>query len=249
MNLALYGERGKRWAMTERSQRRLERTPQSLVIGPSSLQWDGSCLHIACDEVTVPWPSRLKGAIRVQPQALPGRQFELDVEGRHCWTPIAPCARVSVELEQPRQAWQGHGYLDSNTGSEPLEDGFRNWSWSRATADDGSTAVYYDTCPRRTSSSDLALKFRPDGTIETLAAAPTWELPRTGWRMPRRVRSEAPQPARPDTLEDTPFYARSLLTTTLGGERLPTVHESLSLDRFRRPVVQWMLPFRMPRRA
>ena len=45
------------------------------------------------------------------------------------------------------------------------------------------------------------------------------------------------------TLEDTPFYARSVL---VNGSDL-TMHESLSLDRFRSPWVQVMLPFRMPR--
>ena len=50
-----------------------------------------------------------------------------------------------------------------------------------------------------------------------------------------------------DTLEDTPFYARSTLAATLCGERTLGVHESLDLDRFNHPVVQWMLPFRMPR--
>jgi carotenoid 1,2-hydratase len=49
------------------------------------------------------------------------------------------------------------------------------------------------------------------------------------------------------TVEDTPFYARSLLTD---GASSPAhvVHESLSLERFRSPWVQSMLPFRMPRR-
>ena len=50
------------------------------------------------------------------------------------------------------------------------------------------------------------------------------------------------------TWEDAPFYARSALETTLFGERVEAVHESLSLTRFVSPIVQWMLPFRMPRR-
>jgi carotenoid 1,2-hydratase len=32
------------------------------------------------------------------------------------------------------------------------------------------------------------------------------------------------------------------------GQNVVAVHESLSLDRFRSPVVQWMLPWRMPRK-
>jgi carotenoid 1,2-hydratase len=50
------------------------------------------------------------------------------------------------------------------------------------------------------------------------------------------------------TLEDTPFYARSLVTTHLAGQPVQAVHESLALDRFANPIVQAMLPFRMPRR-
>ena len=50
-------------------------------------------------------------------------------------------------------------------------------------------------------------------------------------------------------LEDTPFYARSLLATTLLGEPVTAVHESLSMLRFRQRWVQYLLPFRMPRRA
>ena len=51
------------------------------------------------------------------------------------------------------------------------------------------------------------------------------------------------------TLEDAPFYARSVLDSRLYGERVEAVHETLDLDRFRLPVVKLMLPFRMPRRA
>jgi carotenoid 1,2-hydratase len=49
-------------------------------------------------------------------------------------------------------------------------------------------------------------------------------------------------------LEDTPFYARSVIRAQLCGETAIGMHESLSLDRFASRYVQWMLPFRMPRR-
>jgi carotenoid 1,2-hydratase len=49
------------------------------------------------------------------------------------------------------------------------------------------------------------------------------------------------------TLQDTPFYARSVVSTEWYGTPATAMHESLSLDRFRTPWVQAMLPFRMPR--
>jgi carotenoid 1,2-hydratase len=53
--------------------------------------------------------------------------------------------------------------------------------------------------------------------------------------------------ARIRTVEDTPFYARSMV---MGGgpESEQVVHESLSLDRFASRWVQTLLPFRMWRR-
>jgi carotenoid 1,2-hydratase len=51
------------------------------------------------------------------------------------------------------------------------------------------------------------------------------------------------------SLEDGPFYTRSLVESRWYGRTVVAVHESLDLDRFVRPAVQAMLPFRMPRRG
>jgi carotenoid 1,2-hydratase len=48
-------------------------------------------------------------------------------------------------------------------------------------------------------------------------------------------------------LEDTPFYQRSLLTHELLGETVQSFHETLSVPRLVSPIVQSMLPWRMPR--
>jgi carotenoid 1,2-hydratase len=50
-------------------------------------------------------------------------------------------------------------------------------------------------------------------------------------------------------LEDSPFYSRTLLRVQTDQGEADAFHESLSLSRFRNPVVQAMLPFRMPRRG
>jgi carotenoid 1,2-hydratase len=65
----------------------------------------------------------------------------------------------------------------------------------------------------------------------------------------RGTRSENADGTVVKTLEDTPFYARSIVTSRVGGRPLTAMHESLSLDRFVSPAVQFMLPFRMPRRS
>ncbi|MBE7220467.1 MAG: hydratase, partial [Caulobacteraceae bacterium] len=50
------------------------------------------------------------------------------------------------------------------------------------------------------------------------------------------------------TLLDAPFYARSVIGTRLLGQDVEAIHESVSLDRFRNPIIQTFLPWRMPRR-
>lgn len=229
--------------MTERRRGSVVRDAGHLAIGRSELQWQRDALTVTLDELTVPWPSRLRGCLRLYPQALAGHVEPL-APGHH-WRPIAPSARIEVLLESPGLRWTGNAYFDSNDGDSPIEDAMRRWHWSRASLRDGAAAVLYDVERRDGSPSALALRFDRHGEAEPFALPPPKRLPRSGWRIDRRSRGDDASIA--DTLEDTPFYARSTLAATLCGERTIGVHESLDLDRFNRPVVQWMLPFRMPR--
>ncbi|MEQ9609316.1 MAG: carotenoid 1,2-hydratase [Kiloniellaceae bacterium] len=249
MNLALYGPRGKRWAMTERGHAALSRDDDHLAIGPSRLWWQGGRLTAEIDEIAAPLPRRLRGRIRVTPEIATGRRFALDPAGQHHWWPLAPRARVEVEMSEPACRWQGGGYLDCNAGEVPLEQSFRCWDWSRAHLK-GGAALLYDRTLRNGDGASFALRVGIDGQIEPLPLPRTKPLPATGWRVARHTRVDrgfGAEVAR--TLEDTPFYARSILRTHLFGEPVTALHESLDLDRFRHPLVQMMLPFRMPRRA
>lgn len=242
-NLALYGRGGHRWAMTERGRRRLERHPEALRIGPSAMAWHDDVLVVDVDERCAPWPRRLRGRLRLWPQAFTQATFELDATGRHRWSPIAPGARIEVEFDDPAMRWQGAAYLDANDGDAALEADFDDWTWSRTALGGGGTAIHYDVQRRDGSTLALALGVGADGRITAAETPPQHWLARTGWGIERPARGAATQ-AR--TLEDGPFYARSLLTWADGTQ---AVHESLSLARFRRRWVQALLPFRMPRRA
>jgi len=248
INVALYGKSGGRWAMTERGRDSLRRDGSSLCIGPSALSWRDADLVIALDEIGAPWPRPVQGEIRLTPTHLPGRAFTLDADGRHVWQPIAPAARLAVTLDRPALSWRGNGYLDSNFGSEPLEAGFREWSWSRAHQPNG-TIVLYDSLRRNGSRSALALRFPAGGGVETLSPPARHALGTTLWRISRRAGADAgTKPRVIQTLEDAPFYARSLIDCRLYDAPAVAFHESLSLDRFDSPIVKLMLPFRMPRR-
>ena len=247
LNVALYTPERKRWALTERRATSLVRDRTSLAIGPSALSWDGNALTIRIAETTVPFPSRLRGTLVVYPAALTGHTATLDAAGRHRWSPIAPVARVAVAMEQPALRWSGHAYLDSNAGERPLEDDFVSWDWSRADLRD-SAALLYDVTRRDGSGLSLALRMDRAGGVVPFDPPPQARLPSTGWRVRRATRADPDfQPSVRRTLENTPFYARSVLDTRLLGQDAIAIHESLSLDRFRSPIVQMMLPFRMPR--
>lgn len=236
--------------MTERGAGRVDREASLLSIGPSTLCWIGDSLQIVFDEICAPVPRRLRGSIRLIPSALCERSFALDRAGLHRWSPIAPCARIEVRLSDPALAWAGSGYFDSNSGPTSLEDAFETWSWSRASLPGGRTAVLYDFKPRDSALSSMALQFDARGSVQQFEIPPLAPLPSTRWRLPRQTRADLGRCVRVvKTLEDGPFYSRSLLDTSLLGVSAPAIHESLSLDRFRSRWVQCMLPFRMPRFA
>jgi carotenoid 1,2-hydratase len=250
INVALYGRGVRRWAMTERGRGQVRRSAHEFVVGPSRVHWDGQSVVFELDEWANPLPRRVRGRVRVWPQALSAFAAPLDTGGRHRWGPIAPCSRVELEFSHPALRWAGHGYLDSNEGDEPIDTPFVDWDWSRASLSDGSTAVIYDVREKGGAERVITRRFFPDGRDEPFLAPPRQPLPASAWRVARQMRSEAGAAPRVlQTLEDTPFYVRSVLDSRLLGERVVSVHESLDLPRLVSTPVQWMLPWRMPRRG
>lgn len=249
INAILYTPAGKYWTMTERGVSALSRSPMHLEVGPSGWAWTGRRLSIEIDEWTVPLPRRLRGRITIDPGPLFYGTWLLDPPGRHVWRPIAPCATAEVEFDRPGLRWKGRAYMDMNAGDEPLEAGFRQWNWSREDRG-GTTRVLYNVSPRTGMPQTLALDYGADGTCTPIDPSPASALPPTGWRVARETRAAAGLPARVvRTLEDTPFYSRSLLAFGEGSDETRSIHESVDFDRFRSRWVQTLLPFRMPRRA
>ncbi len=246
-NVALYGGRGSRWAMTERGKGQVDRQSTMLTIGPSSVRWTGSSIEMNIDEICAPLPRRLRGTLRVHPESLHGAGFALDEPGLHAWVPYAPRARIEVHMKDPDVVWSGIGYFDHNHGAAPLEEAFDEWTWSRISWSD-STAVIFDTKPCAGPPRTLALQYRSAIGAERIDAPREFALPGTRWGLARNTRCD--EDARlVRTLVDAPFYSRSQLDVRRGGVCAPAIHEGLSLQRFRKRWVQTLLPFRMPRIA
>lgn len=233
--------------MTERGAGALRQDTSSLGIGPSSVRWDGDALLFDLDEITAPLPSRIRGQVRLIPHALADCALHLDAASCHRWTPIAPSAHVEVNLQSPAVRWTGTGYFDSNQGSESLETRLERWSWSRGNLRDGGTAILYDVIDRDGGETALALRFDRHARMQAFEPPPRASLGRSGWRIDRATRSDDGIARVERSLQDAPFYARAVIGSHLLGEPVTSVHETLDLARFRSPVVQAMLPFRMPR--
>ena len=248
VNVALYGGGKARWAMTERGRGRLARAPDSFGLGRSKAQWSGGELVVSIDEIGAPVPRRIRGTVRLKPKAIVTTEFALDPARRHRWRPIAPLADIAVEFEAPRLSWRGAGYCDTNYGDEPIEAAFQSWNWSRAQSTRGGV-VLYDTLLTGGGREALAVHIDSDGSISQCPElVPASLAPTPIWRIGRETRADPGAVAKvAKTLEDTPFYARSLVHTVLLGNPVLAVHESLSLKRLRLSVVKLMLPFRMPR--
>ncbi|MFN3958859.1 MAG: hypothetical protein ACK4NP_02985 [Parvularculaceae bacterium] len=245
LNVALYGRR-RRWAMTERSRARIDLAPDRFTIGRSALEWRKDELTIDIDEHGAPLPRPLRGRVTVRPAALTGRIFLIDAQGRHRWRPLAPRSHVTVAFDDPAVSWSGEGYFDANDGEEPLEDAFHSWNWARLSAEGSPPLILYDTAPRRGDPRRLALEVSADGgLIERRSPPLVRAAPTPVFRMERLLGGNGARLSA--TLEDAPFYSRSLMETMVDARRYRGFHESFSGDRLRSPIVKAMLPFRMPR--
>lgn len=232
--------------MTEHGRHGVTRARDLFAVGSSAMRWDGSCLTIDLAEACAVLPLRVRGRIRIWPEAMAREGFALDPDGRHHWQAVSPRARAEVTLDEPAIRWRGLAYWDSNEGSESLEAGFRDWQWSRAHLG-RDVAVLYEGVRRNGSRFASALRFDRHGEVQEARLPPPARLLPSRWLIGRATRSDTGKARVRKTWLDAPFYARSLIDTELFGQPVTAVHESLSLDRFASPVVQWMLPYRMPR--
>lgn len=234
--------------MTERGRNDIFAENTNLIIGPSRVRYCGDALVAEIDERASPIPRRAKGTIRIHPRSVNPDPFRLDYEGRHIWHPVVPSARVELKFSTPDIAWSGEGYVDMNHGSEALEEGFRHWNWSRSCLTDRAV-VFYEGALKDGEPFGLSLSFAPDGTASSIPAPMEQPLARTIWLLPRWTRTDRGTKSKiARTLEDTPFYSRTILDSRLFGETVKTMHESVDLNRFSARWTQALLPYRMPRK-
>ncbi|MEM9107416.1 MAG: carotenoid 1,2-hydratase [Pseudomonadota bacterium] len=253
MNVALYAPGGDLWAMTERGRGSLQRDASTIRIGPSSMTWDDDGLLLNFSEVAVPrppfrlLPKRIEGSVRVRFDTTNRKIFKLDQKGKHNWWPVAPVAGIETSFSDRTACnWSGHGYLDANWGSEPLEDGFNRWDWARTRCEEDQAVVVYDLTEADGARRKLRLHFTRNGSHVLNADLQQTPLPTGFWGVRRSVPSEE-SASSIRTLEDSPFYVRSLIETELLGAKRVAMHETFNGSRFASPFVKMMLPFRMPR--
>ena len=247
-NLALYNQDKKIWTMTEFGKKYVNRKNNYFEIANSKIEWKNDRIEVDIDEIAAPFPKRVKGKIVLSASKFFLYSTWLDDDKKHRWGPLAPHAEVSVDFPSLNLNWQGHGYCDSNEGDEPLETPFHGWNWAKTHLEDDSVLVFYDIKQKIGRERVLPLRFFPDGSVKRIAPPPREDLPNTKWLIPRFMRAE---PARPShilkSLEDTPFYSRSMLSAGLLGDRQLVMHETLNLNRYSNSLVRSLLPWRMPR--
>jgi len=245
MNVSLRHGGRSAWALTEQQAERVARGRDHIRLGESEVGWRDGRLEVRIDERTAPWGATLRGSVRLTPHSLPGPTVALDGEGAYRWRAHAPFATVEVELTEPRVTFRGVGYLDSNQSDAPLEDAFSSWTWSRAADATGAT-IAYDVVLRDGSTRRCGVELPRDGAARPETTSELATLPSSLFGLDRAMRSEDARATRLlRTVEDGPFYARSVVETSRHGRRAHGMHEIVSLDRFRAPWVQFLVPYRM----
>ena len=209
--------------MTERGRRALQaRHGHTWTIGPSALAWDGTALTIGIDEITRAVPvaharhgaRHPGGAHRPAPSgwtraaAIAGGRSRPARGSRSSSTsPACAGAATAISTATPATSrWKTA--FTTGTGRAPApRDGSRH-ALRRARRDGGHAVAGIGAAIRT-------------GSVEQFEPPPRRHLPTTRWlargaRAPGRMRA---RPRRwPQTLEDAPFYARSVLATHLLGE-------------------------------
>ena len=256
INVALYGPSGNAWAMTERGRSSLTRSRTGLCIGNSRLLYSSGGLEIVFEEMVLPWPgqrllpARMSGRIVVEPDIENNRFHELDPDGHHIWRPVFPRARISVLSDCLAEGgWRGEAYHDFNAGDRPVEADFQGWDWARGRSGGETATILYDAVLKDGRRHAIGLTYADDGRSHCFSPPPRNPLPAGLWGVRGGIACDAtasPQLVR--RLEDTPFYNRALVRTSLSGEPVTMVHETLCCRRLANPLVRLMLPFRMPRR-
>jgi len=240
----LYRKRGSTWALTEARAESVERSADSFALSSSRIQREGDSLLVHLDERTAPWGRPLRGRVRIDIEHGAPGPYRLDQAGDHHWWPIGARASAEVELDTPAVRFRGSAYHDCNFGQVPLEQTFESWNWSRANVG-GDVYILYDVQEHDAAGAPLGLRLRPEG-VEALSTNVAARLPRGFWGMEGSTRAHG-QTQVIRTLEDTPFYTRSLLQTSFDGQDCVAMHESLSMTKFVKPWVQFLLPFRIRR--
>ena len=248
LNFALYGGNLDRWIFTEYDRTESHCSNRALGLGRNRIEYADNSLICHIDDLTAPLPSRVRGTVRLDCTRAADLPVQLLPEREHWWRVIVPRGGISVDLEQPKLSWRGQGYFDSNIGNEPLEAAFQNWSWLRATTSAHRTLVIYRLRPACGAEVIHSLEFTPEGSCDHFLPPPAISLPKSSWGIPRQVATEHAVGARVrSTLENGPFYARSVVEAQLHGETVEAMHECVSLARFQSSWVRSLLPFRMRR--
>jgi carotenoid 1,2-hydratase len=249
MNVALYGEAAAAWALAERKVSPEDRSASRLTIGSSAIGWEGDRLVVDIDERTTPFTKRqpLKGRIVVHPEAHSGLELDIDERGQHRWWPVAPLARIEVDLPVPGVRFSGHGYHDANAGDVPLEATFETWNWSRARSPAGDAALLtYDVTCASGAEPWLAFQVKKDSTVEHFERSWRAPLGRSLWQLERHARVDEGASAHVvRSLEDGPFYARALVRTRVGGHHVVAMHEQLAAHRLRLRWVRFCTAYKM----
>jgi carotenoid 1,2-hydratase len=247
INVVTYG-RGGRWTMTDRGSEALRQSADTLQIGPSRMHWDSARLVVDIDEATLPHPGRLQGRVVLTPSAITQVELPLTPAGSQVWRPIAPVARIAVDLGRDGWRWEGHGYFDANFGTAALEDDFSYWTWGRYPTADGAVC-YYDATRRDGSALAVGVTFDRQGRARAIRPPPRARLSRSLWGVRRETRAdEGYQPRQVKAMLDAPFYTRSVVRTQFAGQETDGVHEALDLNRFASPIIKPMLALKVPRR-
>ena len=116
-------------------------------------------LKFDIDEISAPWPRRLRGRVRVEAGGNKPASLQARAEGGHIWRPIAPRARVAVRSSEPEhQVERKRLFRLAILATSRSEAGFPTLDLVSCAAA-RRRGVFYDAERRREGPLHLSLEF------------------------------------------------------------------------------------------
>lgn len=247
-NLAIYAPTQEWWVFSEYIQSEANINAREMTVGPNHIQNDGLSYRCQFSERTATLLNvgscDVEGEFEISAPAFMDVDFSVDPKQEHIWKPIAPFARFSMRLKNPNLQFSGNGYIDHNHSAAAPEQTLSQWRWARYHLPSHEAELMFYIKDIAGEEKRLHLLFDAHGHhIGDATYASSYRRHR--WGLNSMLDRPHGKLSKIENMEDAPFYSRNALHLETSKGPVRGISEHIDFDRFKKPWVQFLTPFKI----